>query len=218
MERSVQRAVVADGAALLRRGVAAVLDACGFEVVAETHSGRAAVRLAGSEQAALLVVGGTADVGPADVTRRAKRLRPPPVVVVLLDKGADAAGLLVQGADALLLRTVRADDFADAVLRVCKGERVVAPALLPALVGAVRPVAGVERRDDHAGGEGVVLTSREREILAFLAEGLSNREIAAEIFVTLATVKSHVAHVYSKLEARNRNEALGRAVVLGLLG
>ncbi len=215
MEQSGQRAVVADEAALLRRGVGVVLESCGLEVVGETHSGRAAVRLVGSEGAHLLVLGTTADLDPADVVRRAGRLRPPPAIVGLLRLGEEAPALVSLGVDALLLRTARTDDLADAVARVCNGERVVAPALLPALVGEVRPVP--ESHAQGGGGE-VVLTTREREVLALLAEGLANREIAAEMFVTLATVKTHVAHIYSKLGARNRNDALGRAVALGLLG
>jgi ATP/maltotriose-dependent transcriptional regulator MalT len=62
-----------------------------------------------------------------------------------------------------------------------------------------------------------VLTARERDVLVLLADGRSNREIAAELFVSLPTVKTHLAHIYAKLESRNRNEALGRAVALGLL-
>ena len=62
-----------------------------------------------------------------------------------------------------------------------------------------------------------MLSSREREVLACLAQGRSNREIAAALSVTLATVKSHLVRIYAKLEASNRNEALGRAVALGLL-
>ena len=57
----------------------------------------------------------------------------------------------------------------------------------------------------------------EREILAWVARGKTNREIAAILSVTLATVKSHLVHVYAKLEVRNRHEALSRAVALGLL-
>ena len=62
-----------------------------------------------------------------------------------------------------------------------------------------------------------LLSTREREVLACLAQGRSNREIAAALSVTLATVKSHLVRIYAKLEAGNRNEALGRAVALGLL-
>ena len=212
MERSVRRAVVADEAALLRRGVATVLEALGAEVAAETHSGRAAVRLAVSEGADLVVVGRTVDVGLVDVARRLKSLRPPPALVALLAASGEAPRLTVLGVEAVLQRNARPDELADAVLRIAKGERVVAAALLPTLVGEVRPtVTGDDAQD-------AVLTTREREILALLAEGRANRDIAAELFVTLATVKTHVAHISAKLEASNRNEALGRAVALGLLG
>jgi LuxR family maltose regulon positive regulatory protein len=74
----------------------------------------------------------------------------------------------------------------------------------------VRPRPLAERTPD-------VLSSREREVLVLLAEGRTNREIATSLSVTVATVKSHLVRIYSKLEAANRNEALGRAVSLGLL-
>ena len=61
------------------------------------------------------------------------------------------------------------------------------------------------------------LTAREREVLVLLAAGNSNREIASSLYVSLPTVKTHLAHIYAKLEAKNRNEALGRAVARGLL-
>jgi ATP/maltotriose-dependent transcriptional regulator MalT len=61
------------------------------------------------------------------------------------------------------------------------------------------------------------LTGREREVLVLLAAGHSNREIASSLYVSLPTVKTHLAHIYAKLGAKNRNEALGRAVAAGLL-
>jgi len=214
VEQSGRSAVVADDTALFRRGVAGVLRTCGVEVVAETHSGRSAVRLAGSERADLIVVGSTADLGLAEVTRRARKLRPPPAVVGLLGSDDTAAGLIVLGVEALLLRTARTEDLVDALRQVLRGETVVAPALLSTLVGEVRPPADCDPRS-AAGRGGVGLSTREREVLALLAQGLANREIAAELFVTLATVKTHVSHIYSKLGARNRNEALRRAVLSG---
>jgi len=91
-----------------------------------------------------------------------------------------------------------------------KGGPHVVPALHRALSGAVALPALDDRTVD-------VLTSREREVLVLLAEGRANREIAGALCVTLATVKSHLVRIYTKLEAGNRNEALGRAVALGLL-
>ncbi len=62
-----------------------------------------------------------------------------------------------------------------------------------------------------------MLTLREREVLAFLAAGRTNREIAGALSVSIATVKSHLVHIYDKLGAANRNEAIGRAVAAGIL-
>lgn len=204
------RAVVADEVALVRRGVAAVLEGIGVETLAETHAGRDAARLAAAEGVELVVIGAVADMALAEALRRVGRLRPAPLAVALVARRTDPVAGLLDAAAGLLLRSARPDELAEAVQRVLKGERVVDPALASSLVGEVVP------RDDGSGAP--VLTLREREILGFLAEGRSNREIAAEMYVTLATVKSHVAHVYAKLGASNRNEVLGRAVELGLLG
>jgi NarL family two-component system response regulator LiaR len=103
---------------------------------------------------------------------------------------------------------VGGDELSEALDKVEAGERVIAPALLPLLVGAVTP---------SAPGPDSVLTSKEREVLASLAAGRSNQEIAEALFVTRATVKTHLAHIYAKLEAKDRHEAVARAVALGLL-
>src|SRR5437773_540923 len=103
-----------------------------------------------------------------------------------------------------------ADELGVVVDAARKGERHVVPALHRALSGAVALPALDDRTVD-------VLTSREREVLVLLAEGRTNRQIAGALTVSLATVKSHLVRIYAKLEARNRNEALGRAVALGLL-
>jgi ATP/maltotriose-dependent transcriptional regulator MalT len=63
-----------------------------------------------------------------------------------------------------------------------------------------------------------VLTTRERDVLACLAQGRTNRQIATELFVGLETVKSHLSRLYAKLEARDRHDAVARALAAGLLG
>ena len=103
-----------------------------------------------------------------------------------------------------MARTIGAAELTDAMERCCRGERVVDPAL----------VSG-EGGDEDV--EASTLTAREREVLTLLSSGQSNREIASALFVSLPTVKTHLAHIYAKLGAKNRNDALGRAVALGLL-
>ncbi len=104
------------------------------------------------------------------------------------------------------------DELGAIVRRRAQGRSDVVPGLHGALAGAVRSRRVADREP----------TSPQRRVSArcssFLAEGRTNREIAAALSVTLATVKSHLVRIYAKLGAANRNEALGRAVALGLLG
>jgi DNA-binding NarL/FixJ family response regulator len=204
------RAVVADELPLVRAGVAAVLRELGYDVVAEAYAVREVTTTASLEPLELVVLGAVVDADTAAAARRVMQLRPPPVVVALVPPGDESAvGYLVAlGVHAVAPRSGVADDLAAAVEAAAKGERYVAPALHDSLTGALRP---------RAGGDDGGLTGREREVLTYLAEGRSNREIAAAMSVTLATVKSHLAHLYAKLGAGNRREAIARAVVLGIL-
>ncbi len=205
-------AIVADELGLVRAGVASVLEARDVDVVAQTRSGREVVSLATIDRVDLVVVGVPADLDVTDVVRRLVRLRPHPAIAVLLAPAQDhvVRYLFGLGASGIALRSVEADELGELVDIVRKGGRHIAPPLQGALAGAFTLPA----LDDRASE---VLSSREREVLVLLAEGRTNREIAAGLSVTLATVKSHLVRVYAKLEARNRNEAVARAVSLGLL-
>jgi DNA-binding NarL/FixJ family response regulator len=205
-------AIVADELGLVRAGVTAVLEARGIDVIAQTRSGRDLVSMATVDRPDLVVIGTPADLDVSDLVQRLVRLRPHPVIVVLLPPAHEhvVRYLLGLGASGLALRTVDADELGVVVDRSLKGETYVASSLHHALSGAVALPALDDRTTD-------LLSSREREVLVLLAEGRTNREIAAALSVTLATVKSHLVRIYAKLEAGNRNEALGRAVALGLI-
>lgn len=210
--RDDRRAIVGDELELARLGVIAVLHAQGIDVVAETHSGRELASVAALEQPDLVVVGQPADLSVADTVRRVLRVRPRPPVVALLPTGQeDVVGMLIAlGVRGVALRSGSADELSDVFASVLKGEPYVVPSLHPALAGTVH----LPPLDDRIPE---LLSTREREVLACLAQGRSNREIAATLSVTLATVKSHLVSIYAKLGATNRNECLGRAVSLGLL-
>jgi DNA-binding NarL/FixJ family response regulator len=207
-----QRAIVGDELEIARLGVTAVLRAQGLDVVAETHSGRELASLAAVEQPDLVVVGQPADLTLVDTVRRVLRVRPRPPVVALVAAGqGDVVGMLIAlGTRGIALRSGSADELAAVFASVLKGEPYIVSALQPALVGAVKPRPLDERTTE-------LLSTRERDVLACLAQGRSNREIAEALSVTLATVKSHLVRIYAKLGATNRNECLGRAVSLGLL-
>lgn len=204
-------AVVVDDWPLVRIGIGQALRAAGVRVVAETGSGEQAMRRFLDDEATLLVIGAVRDVPPRELVRRAKERHG--WVVVLLDHvGRDElVSIASEGADALLVRSGTPDDVADALARIERGERVISPALVPLLVG----VRGATP-EAHDTGDGV-LTRKELEVLARLAQGLSNREIADVLYITPATVKTHLAHIYTKLGVTGRQEALAKAVSLGLL-
>jgi DNA-binding NarL/FixJ family response regulator len=209
-------AVIVDEWPLVRLGIAQALRAAGVRVAGEAGRGDEGLRLVQAGEAAFLVLGAVRNTSLVDLVRRAGAGDHVPRILVLLDQTSrdELASLASLGVDALLVRSARPEEVADAIGRVEKGERVVAPALLPLLVGALGPAEESAGEEDDNG----VLTPKELEVLSRLAEGRSNREIANALYVTPATVKTHLAHIYAKLGVTDRHGALARAVELGLLG
>jgi DNA-binding NarL/FixJ family response regulator len=197
------RFLVVDDEALFRFGVVSALAPLG--PVDDTGFGHEAVKLAGDVE--VVVVGTPVEMPRVELARRLTAHASPPRVLVLLDgrHPEEVGALRALAVDGLLGRGTGPDELCLACGRVLAGERALDPMLVDS-----EPRAG-------GGADGFVLTARERDVLVLLAEGRTNRDIAATLFVSLPTVKTHLAHIYGKLEARNRNEALGRAVALGLL-
>jgi DNA-binding NarL/FixJ family response regulator len=204
-------AVVVDDWELLRLGLRAALGQLGVWVIAEAALARDGLRAARTTTAGLVVLGETTDLPPRLAAVRAKVQHEAPRVLALatLPDPEELAALLAAGVDGLLLRSTGVAELADALELLRGGERAVAPALLPLLVGVIGLVTG-------GPGESL-LTGKEREVLSRLAEGSSNRAIAEALSVSPATVKTHLAHIYEKLGAEGRSDALVRAIALGIL-
>ena len=210
-------AVVVDEWPLVRVGMVQALRGADIAVVAQAGGGEEGIRQAQSRGVAYLLLGAHRDLAPAEAARRAKALEPAPKVVVLLDQVVrdELAVLAGVGVDAFLVRSVHPAELTAAIRRVIKGERVVAAPLLSLLVGGLAADEALDGASDDTGG--IALTRKELEVLVRLAEGRSNREIAEVLFVTPATVKTHLAHIYAKLGVSGRQQATARAVALGLL-
>jgi DNA-binding NarL/FixJ family response regulator len=204
-------AVVVDDWELVRLGLRSALGQLGVWVIAEAGLARDGLRAVRSTGAGLLLLGETTDLPPRVAAARAKALRNPPTVLALaaLPDPEELAALLGAGVDGLLLRSTRVDELGETLRRLRAGERSVAQALLPLLVGVIGLAP--------AGPGAPLLTDKEREVLARLAEGHSNRAIADALSVSPATVKTHLAHIYEKLGASNRRDALVRAIARGIL-
>ena len=198
--------VVADVVPLVRVGLTAVLRADGHDVVGEVGSARDLAKAVIEHTPEFVVVGVVNDLSLAEMARQVREADSGVRLVVMLQRAPrdTLADLLAVDVDGLLARSVTPEALGVAVARVLAGERYIDPAL----------VSGEVPDEDL---EPMSLTAREREVLGLLASGSSNREIASALFVSLPTVKTHLAHIYDKLDARNRNEALGRAMTLGLL-
>jgi DNA-binding NarL/FixJ family response regulator len=211
--------VVVDEWPMVRVGVGKILGDSGVRVAAETADAASALAALRSHGPGLLVVG-RHDAPQAQLVGRALELHPALRCLALVGDPEDLRPVLVAGAHGAVPRGVDPVELTDVVRRILAGNRVVSPGLLPRLFGAngsgPDPSSAGPPRDE-AGVPVAALTGREREILRLLGAGRSNAEIASTLFVSAATVKTHLAHIYDKLGARGRYEALGRAVALGLL-
>jgi DNA-binding NarL/FixJ family response regulator len=207
--------VIVDQWALVRLGIGAVLRALDVRVVGDEASAREGLQNARDAHPDLVVLGSHLDVAVDHAVRQAAALEPPPRILVLLDTATrdELAALFSAGADGALLRSATGDELSDALSRLLAGERVLAPAFVPVLAGAMSAPAGdgSEVRSDGA------LTPKEREVLALLARGRSNRQIAETLFISGATVKTHLAHLYEKLGVKDRQQAITQALAEGLL-
>jgi DNA-binding NarL/FixJ family response regulator len=208
-----QKAVIVDQWSLVRLGIGAVLRAGDIRVVGEESRAQDALMRARDEEPDLIVFGSHLDVPVAEAVRLAAALTHLPRILVLLNTATrdDLAALFTAGADGALLRSVTGNDLSEAVTRLLAGDRVLAPAFVPVLAGTMAAASDGDSDAENA------LTAKEREVLTLLAQGQTNREIADALFISSATVKTHLAHLYEKLGVGDRRAAIAHAVAEGLL-
>ncbi|MGL5851979.1 MAG: LuxR C-terminal-related transcriptional regulator, partial [Phycicoccus sp.] len=129
------------------------------------------------------------------------------LVLTTYDTDADTIAAVEAGATGYLLKDAAASALFDAVRATAAGATVLAPAAAARLAAHVR-----------SPGRSGVLTSREREVLVLVAQGRSNRVIADELFVSEATVKTHLQRIFDKLDVTDRASAVARGYERGVLG
>ncbi|KJL48509.1 Response regulator protein VraR [Microbacterium hydrocarbonoxydans] len=198
------RLVLVDDHPVVRAGLRALIESSDdLQVVGE----------AGDAAAALAVIAETGPdvvlmdlslgdgVGGIEATKRVKALPEPPAVLVLTtyDTESDILRALDAGAAGYLLKDVPPQDLFAGIRSVARGQ----PALAPSVAGVLmRRASSPEPR----------MTEREVEVLELLADGLGNRELARALFVSEATVKSHLSHIYTKLGVDTRAGAVAAAI------
>ena len=209
--------VIADDQDLVRSGLRALLEGRGIDVLAEAGDGRAAVEATRSHRPDVLVVDIRMPVmdGIA-ATREIVAAGLPTRVLVLTTYDLDeyVYEALRAGAGGFMLKSSPPDRLVDAIHVVAAGEALLAPSLTQRLIAE-----HVRRPPPHTGipAELRELTGREREVLALVARGLGNDDIAATLVVSLATVKTHVNRILMKLNLRSRAQAVVVAYETGLI-
>ena len=214
------RLLLVDDHSLFRQGLLRVLgDYNALHVVGQAANGEEALPLIDALQPDVVLMDVNMPVLAGPDTVRALRRRHPSLPVLMLtvsERDEDLFDAIRAGADGYLLKNVGAAELVDAVQRVHAGEAMLAPPMAARLLAEFRTLS----RETPAGAEPhsvEELTGRERDVLRQVAQGLSNREIAAVLHLSENTVKTHLANVLGKLHLRSRAHAAAYAVQAGLL-
>jgi DNA-binding NarL/FixJ family response regulator len=197
------RVLLADDHQLMREGTAALLGADErIEVVGLARDGREALAMSERRRPDVVLLDlNMPGIGGLEACARLRKTPGPEVLMLTVsEEEPDLYAALRVGAAGYLTKDVPPADLIEAVLAVARGEPRIAPAM------ASRMLAELGRAP-RAPDPLDVLSERERDVLALLAEGLRNREIAERLVISEATVKTHVRHVLEKLRFRNRAEA-----------
>lgn len=214
------RVLVADDQALVRAGFAVIIDSSGdLQVVGEASTGKEAVSLARELDPDIVLMDirmpemdgleATREILAADKEDHTRVL-----VLTTFDADEYVYGALRVGASGFLLKDTEPEDLLAAIRVIAAGEALLAPSVTRRLIAefASRPAA---RGSSPAALD--ILTEREREVLALIAEGLSNAEIAERLVISPATAKTHVSRIMTKLAARDRAQLVVIAYESGLV-
>lgn len=197
--------MLVDDHEIVRTGLRTLLERKdGFSIVGEAGSVAEAISTAASCQPDVIVMDiRLPDGSGVEATREIRGERPDTKVIMLTSYADDEAiyGSIMAGASGYLLKQTRGQNLAEAIARVAAGESLLDPAVTDKVLARMRTLARGEP-DELA-----PLSDQERKILALIAEGKTNREIATEIFLSDKTVKNYVSSILSKLNLRRRSEA-----------
>lgn len=203
------RIVLADDHPVVRAGLRAMLlGDPDLDMIGEAATPDDAVALATGLTPDVVLMDlqfGTDQTG-ADATRRIRALRNPPAVLVLTnyDTDSDILGAVEAGASGYLLKDSPPEELIAAIHAAARGETALAPAIAGRLLARMRSPQPS-------------LSARETEVLRLVADGATNNEIATQLHISDATVKSHLVHIYTKLHVSSRTAAVAAARDTGLL-
>ncbi|WP_406011877.1 response regulator transcription factor [Streptomyces sp. NBC_00984] len=213
------RVVLADDQPLVRSGLRVIMaDHPDLEVVGEAATGTEAIQLVGEVSPDVVVM--DIRMPGMDGIEATRRIMAGPATARVLmlttfDEDDYVYGALRAGASGFVVKDMALDDILAAVRVVAAGDALIAPGVTRRLIAdfVQRPGAVPERSPRPVDG----ITEREREVLTLIGRGRSNTEIAEDLFITVATAKSHVSRLLTKLGARDRVQLVITAYEMGLV-
>jgi two-component system response regulator DevR len=200
------RLLVVDDHEVVRQGLVALLDRRdSFQVLAQAGTVAEAIAAADRFEPDLIIMDVRLPDGSGIEACRDIRAEHPEIRVVMLTSYPDEEAVLaaiVAGASGYLLKQIRARDLVSGLEAVGRGESLLDPAVTENVLERIRRIAASEHTDEFA-----QLTAQERKILLLVAEGMTNKEIAAEVYLSDKTVKNYVSSILSKLNLQRRAQA-----------
>jgi two-component system NarL family response regulator len=210
--REPVRVLVVDDQELFRRGLTMVIGALdGIDLVGEAGDGRTALELAvRTDPDVVLLDVRMPGFSGIETCAELKAIMPSVRIVMLTasDEEADLFDAVKSGASGYLLKDASIDDVASAVRLVADGQSLISPAMAVKLLDEFKQLTGPERSAVVAPR----LTDRELQVLRLVARGLSNKDVAKDLFISENTVKNHVRNILEKLQLHSRMEAVMYAV------
>ncbi|MBB6733666.1 response regulator [Cohnella zeiphila] len=213
------RLLLADDHAMVRKGLQVFLQTQpDLELAGEAASGPEAVDKAAELRPDVVLMDLAMPVlNGIEATKRIKEANPAVKVIVLTSFSDQDHALpaIRAGVNGYLLKDIEPEELVSAIRRVHEGQAALHPDVAGQLMSRL---AGEEKPQEAAPNAESELTGRERQVLGLIASGKSNKEIAAELFITEKTVKTHVSHVLDKLGLNDRTQAAIYAVKQGIGG
>ena len=209
------RIIIADDHTIVRQGLSHILSfEDDIDIIAEAANGREAVeKVAALKPDLVLMDLRMPEVTGVEAIREIRTFDTQVKFIILttFDNEEDIFEGIRSGARGYLLKDATPDELIKAIHRVKNGDSLINETMMTKLLNHI------SRQDPASSPKQNPLTARELEVLLFAADGASNKDIAKKLFISVKTVKTHFTHIFDKLKARNRTEAVTKAQKMGVL-